>query len=223
MKTILVFVSILLSFVTTHAFVCQDTPEGMYVYQDAILELAKKNVNMKDFKKGIAEPMHCLFENYKTQSGPTRYVAGACLRRLLGGPEIQGFTRGKEYDVVLKGLIVKNVNQKNLLKESEMSAYASSVWEEYKPFCKTTMAERDCVELLPDQKQISEQSELLGASSMMLLRSAYKQFSGATKKRVQELIVKLYRETPQEQILKRKVIDEIYFEMNQPRLILKES
>jgi len=222
-KKWIIFVVMALSTLQAQALVCQDTPEGMYTYQDKILAMAKKNVKIHAFTKSIEEPLLCLLQNYKNETGMTRYVAGACLRRLLGGAEIQGFQRGRSYDLVLKKLITQQISRKDLLKNSELSIYAMAQWEEYQPFCKGITAEGDCVELLPDSHKIREQSELLGASSMMVLRSAYKQFSGQTKRRVEELIVRLYREIPKEQYLKRKVIEQIYQEMKQPRIDLRES
>lgn len=195
----------------------------MYTYQDEILTIAKRKPALSTFKKAIEEPLHCLLQNYKNEGGYVRYSAGACLRRLMGAPEIKGFHRGKNYDYALKALIFRQIAKKDLLHDSELSFFAAAEWDEYQPFCQGIAAEEDCVELLPNQKQIQKQSELLGASSMMVLRSAYKQFSGDTKKRVQDLIVKLYMETPKEQYLKRKVINEIYREMTGSLLELKNS
>jgi hypothetical protein len=204
------------------ALVCQATPEGMYAYQDQILALAGKNPDTKAFKKAVAEPLLCLLQNYKNETGFTRYVAGTCLRRLWGGAEIQGFHRGKNYELALQQLIGHQINRQDLLKNSELSVYAMLQWEEYQPFCKGVTAESECVELLPDSAKIREQSELLGSTSMMTLLSAYKQFSGSTKQRVADLITKLYREIPKDQPLKRKVIEQIYREM-QPKIELRQS
>jgi len=218
----LILIGILLGNFAAKAFECQDTAEGFYSYQDSILASAQRNLSAKEFKREIEQPLHCLLQSFKNEGGLARYVAGACLRRLFGGPEIQGFHRGKNYELVLKKLIAEQIRQKDLFKNSELSIYAVVEWEEYQPFCQGIVAESDCFELLPDSEQVQAQSELLGASSMLILRSAYRQFSGEAKSKVEETILKLRREIPKKDFLKRKVIEEIYQEMQQP-LLLKKS
>jgi len=221
----LILGSIILGSLQGLAFECQETPEGMYVYQDEILAAGQKNLQGEEFHHVVDQPLRCLLQNYKIESGITRYVAGACLRRLFGGPEIQGFHRSRSYERVLKKLIAQQVRQQDLFKNSEVSLFAMAEWDEYQPFCQGIANENDCVNLLPNPQQIHRQTEILGASSMLVLRSAYKQFSGAAKKHVADTILKLYRETPQEQILKRKMIDQIYREMQPPmtKLNLQKS
>lgn len=198
--------------------------QDLYQYQDQILALAKTAKSPETLKSEMQRPLRCLVETYKDSDDMlTKYVAGSCLQRLMGGPEIQGFKKDKNYDIVFQSLINQQLEQSELLTKSEIADFAKGKWQEYIDFCKGSVTELLCSELLPTNDRIKLQNEMLGATSMLVLKSAYHQFSGETKKRIHQQITKLYRETSKESPLKRRVIEQIYREINKPAIELRGS
>ncbi|KHD90063.1 MAG: hypothetical protein OM95_00655 [Bdellovibrio sp. ArHS] len=198
--------------------------QDLYLYQDRILSLAKKATSAERLKADMQQPLRCLVETYKDSDDLlTKYVAGACLQRLMGGPEVKGFNRNKAHDVVYQSLINQQLEQSALLTKSEIADFAQGKWQEYIDFCKGSVTELLCSELLPSNDRIQLQNEMLGATSMLVLKSAYHQFSGETKKKIHQQITKLYRETSKNSPLKRRVIDQIYQEINKTPLELRGS
>ncbi|WP_413570489.1 hypothetical protein ACLWBD_07915 [Bdellovibrio sp. HCB117] len=198
--------------------------QDLYKYQDQILALAKKAKTPEALKNEMQSPLRCLVETFKDSDDMlTKYVAGSCLQRLMGGPEIQGFKKNRAHDIVFQSLINQQLEQSDLLTKSEISDFAQGKWQEYIDFCKGSVTELLCSELLPTNDRIKVQNEMLGATSMLVLKSAYHQFSGETKRKIHQQITKLYRETSKESPLKRRVIEQIYREINKPSIELRGS
>lgn len=204
---------------------CQvEEPEMLYVYQDRILEAAKTAREPEVLQQQMAEPLKCLIDTYKNSKGLLmKYVAGSCLQRLMGGAEIKGFKRGWNYEIVFNSLINQQLASGPILSKSEIADFASGKWADYVDFCKGSVTDAMCSDLLPTVDKIKSQNELLGATSMLVLKSAYNQFSGATKRKIARQITQLYKETSKESPLKRRVIEQIYREMKQSRLELRRS
>lgn len=198
--------------------------EELYAFQDQILSLAKKVHSPEELKEKMARPLRCLVWNFRERQDLLgKYVAGACLQRLMGGPEIKGFKKNRSYEIVMNSLINQQFESKNLLTKSEIADFASGKWVEYVNFCKGSVTESLCSELLPSNESIKGQSEMLGATSMLVLKNAYHHFSGDTKKQVAKQILKLYQETSNDSPLKRRVIDQIYKEINKNEIELRGS
>ncbi len=172
----------------------------------------------------MARPLRCLIENFKEREDLiSKYVAGACLQRLMGGPEIKGFKHTRTYDIVFNSLLNQQLESTSLLTKSEIADFASGKWVEYVNFCQGSVTQELCSQLLPSNERIKEQNEMLGATSMLVLKNAYHHFPGDTKKQAAQQIRKLYKETPRDSILKRRVIDQIYKEIQQPQMELRGS
>ncbi|WP_413943794.1 hypothetical protein [Bdellovibrio sp. HCB-162] len=224
LKHIVLILSLFVGSLSFAAEPCREEPEDLYSYQDQILDLAKNSHSPEELKNKMARPLRCLIEAYKTNDDLlTKYVAGSCIQRLMGGPEIKGFKRTRNYDIVFNSLINQQFESQALLTKSEIAEFASGKWVEYVNFCKGSVTEALCGELLPTNDRIKEQNELLGATSMLVLKSAYHQFSGDTKKHIAAQIVKLYKETSNDSPLKRRVIDQIYREIQEPKVELRGS
>jgi len=172
----------------------------------------------------MAAPLRCLVEAFRNEHDILKkYVAGSCLQRLMGGPELPGFKKDRRYDIVFNSLLNQQLESQALLSKSEIAEFASGKWVEYVNFCKGSVTEALCKELLPTNERIQAQNELLGATSMLVLKSAYHHFSGDVKTQIAEQISKLYKETSRQSPLKRKVIDQIYREIQQPPVELRGS
>ena len=165
-----------------------------------------------------------LLETYKeSENLLIKYVAGSCLRRLMGGAEIPGFKRTRSHDVIFESLVNQQLQAGQVLTKSEIADVASGKWVEYLNFCQGSVTEALCSDLLPSSERIKGENEMLGATSMVLLKKAYDQFSGVTKKKLRRQLLSLYKETSRNSPLKRRVIDQIYREITQPKLELRKS
>jgi hypothetical protein len=202
-----------------------DDPAQLYAFQDQILEAIRHAHSPEELQEKMAKPLKCLAGIYKESNDLLeKYVAGACLQRLMGGPEIAGvFKRDRRYDIVYESLLNQQLEKGSALQKTEIADLASGKWADYVNFCKGSVTESMCSELLPTNANIKNQNELLGATSMLVLRSAYHQFSGPTKKKIAKQIAKLYKETAKTSPLKRRVIDQIYREINSNSLELRGS
>ena len=224
MKNIFVLSTILIFSLKATALECDDSTEALLGYQKQILSAAHSTSNSEQFLQRSAEPLRCLLQIYSHSDGVTKFLAGSCLKPLWGGPEHKLLRKDKNYDKALKAFFEKSLNDPDLLKQSELTAFADADWGDYQNFCQGSVSENMCLELLPDAGHIRAQSEMLGASSLLVLRHAYRQFSGKNKKQVATLIARLYRDIPREDRLKRRVIEEIYLEIfPSSRLQLKLS
>lgn len=203
---------------------CKDQPEDLYFYQDQILALSKKVSTATELKQQMARPLGCLLEAYKTNDDfLTQYVAGSCLQRLMGGPEIAGFKKMRKHEIIYESLFNQQLSSGDILTKSEVAALASGKWMEYIKFCRGTVTEELCKELLPTNEHIKQQNELLGATSMLVLKSAYLHFSGDAKNQVLAQIKRLYQETSRSSVIKRRVIEEIYKDLQNPLIELRGS
>jgi len=73
-----------------------------------------------------------------------------------------------------------------------------------------------CATMLPNENQVTTESPLLAASSMIMLRKAYYLLEGKQKAEIAARIKQIYRTLPLDKSLKRRVIDEIYSELFAP-------
>ncbi len=223
-KIVLLFLSLCVSSIALATTPCREEPEDLYRYQDQILALVKTSKTPEILKSKMARPLRCLIEAYKTNDDMlTQYVAGSCLQRLMGGPEMTGFKRTRAHEIIYELLINQQLQSQEILSKSEIADLASGKWLEYVNFCKGSVTETLCRELLPTNERIKEQNELLGATSMLVLKSAYHHFSGDVKKQVLAQIKKLYKETSPESPVKRRVIEQIYQEIQGAKIELRGS
>lgn len=223
-KYVLLLFSFIASTLASAAEPCREEPDDLYRYQDQILALARKSPTPEKLKASMAAPLRCLVEAFRNEDDILKkYVAGSCLQRLMGGPELPGFKKDRRYDIVFNSLLNQQLESQALLSKSEIAEFASGKWVEYVNFCKGSVTEALCKELLPTNERIQAQNELLGATSMLVLKSAYHHFSGDVKTQIAEQISKLYKETSRQSPLKRKVIDQIYREIQQPPVELRGS
>lgn len=200
-----------------------EEPVELYKFQDEILALPQKVSSAEQLIEKMRAPLNCLTEAYiNSEDLLTKYVAGACLQRLMGAPEIKGFKMNGSYKVVSEAIINKQLLSSKLLQKSEIADLASGKWSDYVTFCKG-IKDTLCSDFLPTNERIKDQNELLGATSMLLLKSAFTKFNGDAKKKVAEQIRQLHRETPTNSPLKRRVIDQILRDIDQPALELRGS
>lgn len=223
----LVIAVILASFSLAHSqtsCVVED-PAELFQYQDQVLMLAKTSKGIEELQEKMKAPLQCLLETYKiSEDLLMKYVAGSCLQRLMGGPELPGFKKTASYKIVYNSLINQQLASGALLSKSEIANLASGKWHEYTDFCKGSVTDAMCAELLPTTGRIKDQNELLGATSMIILKNAYNHFKGPTKKKIAHQIERLYKETSINDPLKRRVIDQIYKDLHRPQpIILKGS
>lgn len=227
MKTPLVFIILLFCGLPTAALAsdpCAITePAELYKFQDEILGLPKKVQSADELLKSMQTPLRCLSEAYlQADDLITKYVAGACLQRLMGASEISGFKKNAGYKIVEEALLNQQLSQSQPWKKSEIADLASGKWSDYVTFCKG-IKDMLCGEFLPTNDRIKNQSELLGATSMLVLKSAFLTFKGPARKKVAKQIRQLHRETPKDSSLKRRIIDQILQEIDQPPLELRGS
>lgn len=199
-------VFLLLTAATARAVECDDTPEGLIESKRLILSLARKVKDPKEFERRIQAPLNCLLGAYKNSGGFTKYLAGACLRPLMGEEEIPQLPKGAESARLTKTLIERELGD-DLKAPSFLARFAEAEWSEYMPFC--TIDEL-CYELLPDEARIAGQGDMQGASSLLVLANAYRRFQGPSRAKVGRLLQSLHKKIPRKDRVKRKMIDEIH-------------
>lgn len=205
----------------SHTSCTVEGPAELFQYQDQILALTKTSKTPEDLQEKMKLPLQCLIETYKNSEDLlTKYIAGSCLQRLMGGPELPGFKKTANYKVIYNSLINQQLASGALLNKSEIANLALGKWHEYTDFCKGSVTEKMCSELLPTTERIKDQNELLGATSMLILKNAYHHFKGSTKKKIARQIERLYKETSINDPLKRRVIDQIYKDLHPENLII---
>lgn len=212
-------ISFILIFVLSFAsisFACNDEPEALNGYLQKILDQVDHAKSEKQLQKNIAKPLACLLSIYKNSSGTTKYLAGAVLRPLLGGKEIKEIKKDFRYDKLLRHLVFQALSEDDPLRDPALSSYSAARWSEYVPFCRDYESQELCLILFPEPKQVLQQGEFLGASSMVLLGEAYQKFTGKPKEAIADQIRQLYRDIPRHEKLKRKVIDRLYHGLTIP-------
>ena len=214
------FLLLILAAATLHesALACDESPEAMNGYLNSILVQVDKAQSEKQLQKRIAHPLACLLSTYKNSSGVTKYLAGACLRPLLGGKEVKEIKKDSRYDKLLKHLVFAALDEEDPLRNPALRTYSEGRWSEYVPFCRDLEQQELCLVLFPEPKQVLQQGEFIGASSMILLGEAYQKFTGKPKELIAEQLQQLYREIPRHEKLKRKVIDRLHRELLEPGL-----
>lgn len=196
----------------------------LYAYQDQILDLPKTSATAEEMQMKMAKPLKCLVDTYKSSDDLLiKYVAGSCLQRLMGGPEIPGFKKDNRYKIIYNSLINQQIASGALLSKSEIADIASGKWDQYVKFCKGSVTESLCSDLLPTVDKIKDQNELLGATSMIILKNAYHHFKGPTKQKIARQIEQLYKETPNDSLVKRRVIEQIFRDTRQAPIPLRGS
>lgn len=185
---------------------CEFSPEGIMKVQRQILRQAETVKKSTDLAHAVRGPLDCLLKIQLKGPGLLRPLASAALRPLLGGQALQGTTNDSRHEKIAKALTATSLQDRKFLKK-----YTRGQWSYYDLFCKLK-DQSNCGVFLPSDKQIQEESPLIGASSLLLLRSAYKILHGKPKQQVAQQIKDLHQKITDSDPLKKQVIDEIYQE-----------
>lgn len=188
---------------------CVITESELVAYEHEILRAS--TLPQDQMLKKISRPMHCILQIQEKSEGFLKYLANSFLRPLLGGPQSNGLPLDKRYQTIAAALVRSENRLTDPLHNSIMTEHARGAWSFYSGFCRPDNQEA-CIDFLPDEGQIDQQSPLLAASSMMLLRSAYLELSGKPKEDLANRIRKVYEQTKKPS-LQRKVIEQIFLEL----------
>jgi hypothetical protein len=180
---------------------CEPDAEGIMKAYNGIVE------NLESEKS-----FHCLLQIHKKATGITKYLAADALRPLLGGHALAGRQLNDKTKAAVQKFQKEAMRSPDVIHESFLTDYAQGTWGFYDLFCQAPNKEF-CTTFLPDEKQVLRESELIGSSSMILLREAYLKLQGQDKKFVETRIKKLYIQISKRDPLKRKVIEQIYQEL----------
>ncbi len=156
--------------------------------------------------------LRCLLKIHETSTGITKYLAADALRPLMGGKALAGRKLNAKTQAVVEKFKKSAMNSPDLIHQSLLTEYTKGTWGFYDLFCKGPNPE-NCTTFLPDEKQVLKESELIGSSSMILLRTAFLHLKGKDQQFVENRLRKLYVTVPQREPLKRKVIEQIYQEL----------
>ncbi len=159
-----------------------------------------------------SENLQCLLDLHQSGSGMTKMLAADALRPLLGGKALAGRRLDFQTRATVQRLQKQAMTASDVVHESFLTEFARGSWGFYDLFCKPQSAEF-CTLFLPDEEQVKKQSPLLGSSSLILLRTAYLGLQGDNQKQVETRLRNLYVSIPQNDLLKRKVIEQIYQEL----------
>jgi hypothetical protein len=180
---------------------CEASPERIMQAYNAVISDQKTSENLQ-----------CLLTLHQSGSGLIKLLAGDALRPLLGGKALAGRTLNSQNQATVQRLQKEALATADVVHESFLTEYARGTWSFYDLFCKPQNAD-SCTLFLPDEEQIKKQSSLLGSSSLILLRTAYLGLQGENQKQVETRLRNLYASIPQNDLLKRKVIEQIYQEL----------
>ena len=165
----------------------------------------------------ISEPLHCLLLAQQENQGLDKYFSGNFLQPLMGSPQSKDFPDDPRFLKVAKRLQDLALKSSDLLRDSALAEFSKGEWTFFE------LWGENCFEFLPLEKRIYSEVPLMAASSMMHLQKAYFLFKGKRKKQIARRIKKLYKEIPQDQVLQRRVIDQIYKELFGPAIPLRLS
>jgi hypothetical protein len=193
---------------------CELSIAQIMVYEHDVLSTIQSDFKKSEeqfWLKGL-KPFMCLLQIHQSDDSALKFYADAFLRPLLGGPLTPGAEQDPRYKQLNKILLKSTLQSGDLLNQSWISRYAKGSWGLYEGFCNLSNND-DCKYFVPDEKLIGNQSDLLAASSMLLLRSAYYSVDGKSRSDIAARIKTLYRITPKSNELQRRVIEAIYSEM----------
>lgn len=192
---------------------CEISSDGLRLAEHNLLNAANapKNAWMK-----MQPHLACIFRIHQEAEGMTKIFADGFLRTLFGGPKATGMKKDFRYEKVTKALIEHSLDAKDPINSSPMSEYMKGGWAFYKLMCQDGDTQF-CATFLPDEKLVKDQTPMLSAASMLTLREAYLGLGGKQKQEVAERIKNIYFRLPDRNGLRRKVIDEIYFELFQSK------
>jgi hypothetical protein len=218
--TMLVYILVSLHLAAS-AETCDISRDGLMKYEQRILiaaDLFAKKHDSRHLLK-ITEPLSCLLEIQEGGEGELKLLANSFLRPILGGPQIRGVPKDRRYKIIADELTKISKYTPQILDQGIMAAHSRGAWKLYALFCEQGDVEY-CTTFLPDKESIRDESPLLAASNMILLRKAYYTLKGKQKDEVAERIKQIYQSLPLDQGIKRKVIDEIYSELFKQPLAL---
>ena len=215
---------VLLSLTVASSFAhekCETTQSALMKYEERILNAADQFNKSKDSRNllKISAPLLCILEIQEMESGLVKYFANSFLRPIFGGPQINGVPKDPRYKIIADELTKISVHSTHLLDDSIMATHSRGAWSFYSLFCEQGNVEY-CTAFLPDEDRIKIESPLLAASSMIMLRKAFYLLKGKQKEEVADRIKQIYKTTPLDSALKRKVIEQIYSELFAPPIPL---
>ncbi|MGZ5279881.1 MAG: hypothetical protein ACXWC9_08065, partial [Pseudobdellovibrionaceae bacterium] len=180
---------------------CETSADGIMQSYNAILE-----------NRQASEHLQCLLHLHKSSSGITKSLTSRALRPLLGGDALAGRQLDAQTKQAADRLHKNALSASDVVHESFLSEFTQGTWGFYNLFCKPKNQEF-CTLFLPDESQVKKESALLGSSSLILLRTAYLELKGSDRKLIESRIRNLYLSISKEDVLKRKVIEQIYQEL----------
>lgn len=195
---------------------CVISEANLFGYESQILSLSR--LPEDELASRIAAPLHCILQIQEKGEGFLKYLANSFLRPLLGGPQVAILTPDPRYRKIAQSLMKSQGQGSEISRISIMAEHARGAWGFFADFC-SSQNNSSCADFLPDEDQIRMQSPLLAASSMLLLRSAYLQVSGAQKEILATRIRKVFEQTKAPG-LTRNMIEQIYRELFNPTLDL---
>lgn len=131
---------------------------------------------------------------------------------LLGGQQTSGLLKDRRYKMASAAIEKLTSGSHDILRGSVLTLNALGNWGYYKGFCEGSLSE-SCIDFLPDEKLIQNQSPLMGSASMLLLWQAYSSVDGPQREKIANRIRGIYQNTPESEVLKSKRIKQIYREI----------
>jgi hypothetical protein len=201
---------------------CDTSDDARLGYQDEILRSVEKNsLDDRSWLKNVEYPLSCLLTGQKENAGMSKYFAGSFLRPLLGAEEIDGLPKDERFKKVSEIIARLTLKEENVTQSSVLAEFAQGEWGFYSPCDRKK--NKACPIFLPEEKDIKDGAPLIAAASMIHLQKAYLALEGKEKREVEKRIKNLYRNISAKDLLKRRVINEIYAELFAPKPRLKLS
>ncbi|MGZ3723134.1 MAG: hypothetical protein ACXVA9_09400, partial [Bdellovibrionales bacterium] len=175
--------------------VCDVSQNGLMKYEERVLvaaDLFAKHHDSRNLLK-ITEPLACILEIQENGEGSIKYFANSFLRPIFGGPQINGVPKDRRYKIIADELT--KISSHTKIDQSIFAAHSRGSWGFYTLFCEQGNIEF-CATMLPDENQVTTESPLLAASSMIMLRKAYYLLQGKQKDEVAARIKQIYRTLP---------------------------
>jgi hypothetical protein len=191
---------------------CEHTAAAVLTYERQILKAVEKSEKSERWIKEVARPLACILEAQEKGNGFDQVLAASTLRPLLGGEQHKGIIKDARYRRTADLVAKLTMLSKDPLYNSVVAHYARGDWEFYKLFCEQGNTDF-CVDFLPDEKKVKQDSPLLAAAGMIRLKKAYSVLNGKQREQIAQRLKNLYRDIPRNAALQRRFIDEIYLEL----------
>ncbi len=197
---------------------CELSTAALMKYERQILQATEKfaTKDNRKFLDAVSPSLNCVLQIQAKAQGYLQMMANSFLKPLMGGGQVRGVPADKRYALFAREMTRVAEQSSHVLRDSLPAAHLRGAWGMYQGFC-GPQNNVYCTDFLPNESLIDGQSPLLGASSMIMLRQAYFALDGPAREDVANRIRRLYERTPTSDVLKRKVINEIYQELF-PRL-----